>query len=451
MENNIKIPPQNIEAEKSLLGSLMMDKNALMKVVDFLKTKDFYKEAHKKIYEAIIILFEKREPIDFLSLSTRLKENKELEKIGGTSYLTELINSVPTAAHVLNYAKTVQRKRLLRDLIEAGQDIHLMGYNEEEDVDILLDKAEQKIFGITQKSISQNFLPVKSMLEESFERIEKLAKHDGGMRGVATGFTALDNVLSGLQKSDLIVLAARPSLGKSSLAMNIALNSAMESKTPVGIFSLEMSKDQIVDRLIASISNINLWKIRTGKGLKDEDFESIQHALGSLSEVPIYIDDASSSNIIQMRAMCRRLQAEHGLGLIIVDYLQLMEPRNSSAGTVQQITEISRSLKGLARELNVPVLALSQLSRAVEQRIPPIPRLSDLRESGSIEQDSDVVLFIYREKKYNQEASDTSGEAKIIIAKHRNGPTGNVNLYFDEERASFRNLDKSISDEYMTN
>lgn len=383
-----KISPQNIEAEKSLLGSLMLDKNAIIKVIDFLKPKDFYKDQHKKIYEAVISLFEKGEPVDFLSASTKLKETGNLKEAGGTSYLTELINNVPTAAHVLSYAKTVQKKRLLRDLIEAGQEIHAMGYNEETDVDLLLDQAEQKVFNIAQKSMSQNFLPVKSMLEETFERIDKLSKFDGEMRGVPTGFIGLDNKLSGLQKSDLVVLAARPSLGKSSLALNIAFNAAIASKTPIGIFSLEMSKDQIIDRLISSISNIDLWKIRTGNNLSSEDFERIQHALGLLSEAPIYIDDASSSNIIQMRAMCRRLQAEYGLGLVIVDYLQLMEPRNPSAGIVQQTTEISKSLKGLARELNVPVLALSQLSRAVEQRVPSIPRLSDLRESGCLTGDT---------------------------------------------------------------
>ncbi len=453
--NNIqKIPPQNIEAEKSLLGSLMLDKNAIIKVIDTLLPRDFYVENHKKIYEGIVSLFEKGEPVDFLSVSTKIKEKGQLEEVGGSSYLAELINMVPTAAHVLSYARTIQRKRILRDMIEAGQEINLMGYNEKEDVEVLLDKAEQRIFSITQKSVSQNFLSVKGMLTESFERIERLSKHDGGMRGLATGFGTLDNVLSGLQKSDLVILAARPSLGKSSLAFNIALNAAMESKKPIGIFSLEMSKDQIVDKLISSISNIDLWKIRTGKKLKEDDFGRIQHTLGILSEIPIYIDDASSSNILQMRAMSRRLQAESGLGLIIVDYLQLMEPRNSMASPVQQITEISRSLKGLARELNVPVLALSQLSRAVEQRMPPRPRLSDLRESGSIEQDADVVLFIYREKKYRSEESEersASGEAEIMIAKHRNGPTGSVKLYFDEQTASFRNIDKNIPDEYMTN
>jgi len=439
-----KLPPQSIEAEKSLLGSLLMDKNAIVKVADFLQARDFYKQNHQKIYKSILKLFEKGEPVDLLAVSTCLKEKKLLEEIGGNSYLTELINFVPTASHISNYAKIVQRKRILRDLIEASQEINLIGYNEEEDIDILLDRAEQKIFSIAQKSLTQNFLPIKAGLEEAFERIDKLSKHQGVPRGLPTGFTDLDNILAGLQKSDLIILASRPSLGKSALAVNFAANIAVNQKIPVGLFSLEMSKDQVIDRLIAGLSNVDLWKLRTGRLSSegdDNDFTRIQSTMGMLAEAPIYIDDAASSNVLQMRAMARRLQAEHGLGLIIIDYLQLMEPRNPMVSIVQQVTEISRALKGLARELNVPVLALSQLSRAVEQRSPQIPRLSDLRESGSLEQDSDVVLFIYREDRYR---TDTTRKniADIIIAKHRNGPIGSVELYFDDQRVSFRNLAK---------
>ena len=444
-----KLPPQNIEAESSVLGSLMLDKNAIVKVADFLTPRDFYKGVHQKIYQAMIELFEKREPIDSLSVSTRLKEKNQLEEIGGNSYLAELINSVPTASHVLNYAKIIQKKRILRDLIDASYEIGVMGYNEAEDVDQLLDKAEKRIFSIAQGSLSQNFVPIKSTLEEAFERIDNLSKDQGGIRGVPTGFTDLDNITSGLQKSDLIILAARPSLGKSALAVNIAANIAINKKIPVGIFSLEMSRDQIIDRLIASLANIDLWKLRTGrltdKG-EDNDFSKIQSAMGVLSEAPIFIDDASSSNILQMRAMARRLQADQGLGLIIVDYLQLMEPRNSAFSMVQQMTEISRSLKGLARELNVPVLALSQLSRAVEQRSPQIPRLSDLRETGAIEQDADVVIFIYREERYRPD-TERKNIADIIIAKHRNGPIGKIELYFDDKRVSFRNLEKKYDEE----
>lgn len=444
MANNEKLPPQNIEAEKSLLGSLMLDKNAIIKVVDFLQPRDFYKQNHQKIYQVIVDLFERGEPVDFLAVSSRLKEKNLLDEISGNSYLTELINTVPTATHILNYAKIVQRKRILRDLIEASQDINIMGYDEEEDIDVLLDKAEQRIFSIAQKSLTQNFLPIKTTLEDAFERIDKLSKHQGIPRGLATGFVGLDNILAGLQKSDLIILASRPSLGKSSLALNIASNIAINEKIPVGIFSLEMSKDQVADRLIATLSNVDLWRLRTGRLSsegEDNDFSRIQHTMGMLSEAPIYLDDAASSNVLQMRAMARRLQADHGLGLIIIDYLQLMEPRNPMAGIVQQVTEISRSLKGLARELNVPVLALSQLSRAVEQRTPQIPRLADLRESGSLEQDADVVLFIYREDRSFQDTA-RKNIADIIIAKHRNGPVGKVELYFDDQRVCFRNLEK---------
>lgn len=443
-----KIPPQSIEAELCLLGSLMLDKNAIIKVVDFLAPRDFYKGIHQEIYQTMQNLFEKGEPIDLLSVSTKLKEKNALEEIGGHSYLTELINSVPTAAHVLNYANIVQRKRILRDLIDASHDIGVMGYTETEDIDQLLDRAEQRIFSIAQKSLSQNFVPVKSTLEEAFERIDMLSKHKGGIRGIPTGFTDLDNMLSGLQKSDLIILAARPSLGKSSLALDIARNCATYQKLPVGLFSLEMSKDQLVDRLISTQAGVDLWKLRTGRlssDGEDNDFARIQQALGVLSEMPLYIDDAASANILQMRALARRLQAEKGLGLIIVDYLQLMEPRNSMAGEVQQVTEISRSLKGLARELNVPVLAVSQLSRAVEQRTPQIPRLADLRQSGSLEQDADVVLFIHREDRYRPETA-RKNIADIIIAKHRNGPVGKVELYFDEQRVTFMNLEKSMQE-----
>ena len=441
--SNTKIPPQDIEAEKSLLGSLMLDKEAITKVADILHDEDFYKRNHQYIYQAVEDLFVKGEPIDLISVSSKLKERNQLENVGGTAYLTELINTVPTASHVMAYAKIVQKKRILRDLIGAGQDIGLMGYKEEEDPDELLDSAERKIFSITQKNLTQTFLPIKPYLAEAFERIDRISKQKGGLRGISTGFKSLDSMLSGLQNSDLVILAARPSMGKSSLALDIAKNVALKEKKPVGIFSLEMSKDQLIDRLISSESNIDSWKIRQGmlstQG-EQNDFVCIQHALGTLSEAPLYIDDASSCSVLQMRAMARRLQASHGLGMIIVDYLQLIEPNSKITNSVQQISEISRQLKGLARELNVPVLALSQLSRAVEQRTPKIPRLSDLRDSGSIEQDADVVLFIYREDAY-QEESPRKGIADIIIAKHRNGPIGRVELFFDKQRACFRNIE----------
>ena len=440
-----RIPPQNIEAEQSVLGSLMLDKDAVMKVVDFLTVKDFYKGTHQAVYKTMINLFERREPIDILSVTTKLRETKSLEEAGGQAYLAELVNSVPTASNIAHYAKIVQKKRILRELIGASYDIAQLGYKEEEDIDVLLDEAERRIFGISETSLTQNFVQVKSSLEEAFERIDKLHRQEGGTRGVPTGFADLDNYLAGLQKSDLIVLAARPGLGKTSFALDIARNVAISAKVPVGLFSLEMSQEQLIDRLIASQADVDLWRIRTGnlssKG-EDNDFLRIQNALGTLSEAPIFIDDAPSPTIIQMRAMARRLQAEHGLGLIVVDYLQLIQPRTMSDNVVQQITEISRALKGLARELHVPVLALSQLSRAVEQRSPQIPRLSDLRDSGSIEQDSDVVLFIYRDVRDNEDSAKRN-QAEIHIAKHRNGPLGKVPLYFDEKRVSFRDMAKN--------
>lgn len=441
-----KVPPQNLEAEISLLGSLMIDKDAIIKVGDFLHPKDFYKPSHRNIYEAILELFEKREPIDFLSLSSLLKDSKKLDGVGGNAYLTELINAVPTSSHVLNYAKIVQKKRILRDLIESSRNIESLAYEEKGEVSSLLDYAEKKIFGIAEHSLQQSFLPIKDIIEETFDRIDKLSKFKGSIRGIPTGFSYLDNMLSGLQNSDLIILAARPSLGKSSLAFNIALNVAINHKMPVGIFSLEMSKDQIIDRFISTLSQIDLWKLRTGRlssGGDDNDFQKIQRALASLAETEIYVDDSAISDVLQMRAMTRRLKADKGLGLIIVDYLQLIDSsRNSTYDSmVQQMSAISRSLKGLAKELNIPVLALSQLSRAVEQRTPQIPRLSDLRESGSIEQDADVVLFIHREDKYRTD-SERKNIADIMVAKHRNGPTGKVEMYFDERTATFKDIEK---------
>jgi len=439
-----KLPPQDLEAEKCLLGSLMLDKEVIIKVVDFLKSEDFYKDSHQKIYQAMIDLFERREPIDFLSLSTRLREKKELEEAGGSSYLSKCVNSVPTASNALNYAKIVQKKRILRDLISASYEIGSLGYNETEDVDSLLDRAEERIFGVAQKSLTQAFSPVKNALENAFERIDRLSKHKGAIRGLSTGFVDLDNLLAGFQKSDFIILASRPTLGKTSLALDFAKYITVHKKIPVGIFSLEMAIDQLVDRLIASESNVDLWKIRTGHlsdSGENNDFARIREALNALSEAPIFINDAASTNVLQMRAMARRLQAEKGLGLLIVDYLQLMEPRNPSDPIVRQVTEISRELKGLARELKIPVLALSQLSRAVEQRTPQIPRLADLRESGALEQDADVVMFIHRPDRYQPDTAEKN-VAEIIIAKHRNGPPGKVKLFFDESRVSFRNLEK---------
>ena len=372
--------------------------------------------------------------------------------MGGNAYLTELINSVPTATHVLNYAKTIQKKRILRDLISASQELGQMGYNEDEDINNLLDQAEKKIFSIAQKGFTHEFVQVKDDLEAAFQRIDMLSKGGGAIRGIPTGFRDLDALLAGFQKSDLIILAARPSLGKSSLAVNFAANIAMEQKIPVGIFSLEMSRDQIVDRLISSVANIDLWKLRTGHLTDNEnenDFEKIRHSLDVLADAPIYIDDSSGTNVIQMKAMARRLQMEKGLGLIVIDYLQLMDSVTSDDDPVHQVSVNSKALKGMAKELNIPVLVLSQLSRAVEQRSPQIPRLADLRQSGTIEQDADVVIFIYREDKYNRDDSTQKGVAQLIIAKHRNGPVGNIDVFFDERTVSFKNLEKGFLDEQL--
>lgn len=440
-----KLPPQSIEAEQSLLGSLMLDKNAIIKVADFLSPVDFYRKTHQDIYQSMQDLYEQGEPIDVLTVSTRLEEKELLKNVGGKTYLSQLINIVPTASHLLHYAKIVHRKRILRDLIDAAHNITQLGYTESEDVDLLLDEAEKKIFNISQRFLQQEFLPVKSTLEEAFERIDKLHKRERAYRGIPTGFKDLDDLVAGFQKSDLVVLAARPSIGKSALAIDIARFVATQEKQPVGMFTLEMSKEQVVDRILSAESKVDLWKIRTGnlshKG-EDNDFARIQNAIGTLSEAPIFIDDTPSANILHMRTMARRLQSRHGLGLIVVDYLQLMEPRIQSESMVQQVTEISRSLKGLARELSIPVLAVSQLSRAVEQRSPQIPRLSDLRESGSIEQDADLVLFIYREDREKRD-SERKNIIDLIVAKHRNGPLGQLELYFDEKIVSFKNLARS--------
>ncbi len=438
-----KLPPQNVEAEQSVLGCLMLDKDAIIKVADFLKPQDFYRGIHRIIYEAMVGLYEHNEPIDTLSTSNKLKEKEKLDQVGGVSYLTSLVNSVPTAAHVISYAHIIQKKSILRRLIAAANDITFKAYKESEDVEVILDESEQRIFNVSQKYLHQNFAPIKPALEEAFERIDKLHKGDKVLRGIETGFHQLDNILGGLQRSDLIILASRPSLGKTTLALDIARHVATKEKIPVGFFSLETSKEQIVDRLISAQAGVDSWKLRTGRLSsegEDNDFSRIAHAMDTLSKAPIFIDDAGSNKILEMRTMARRLQAEHGLGLIVIDYLQLMQSTNPRESLVQQITEISRGLKGLAKELKVPVLALSQLSRAVESRSPQIPRLSDLRESGSIEQDADVVIFIYRE---DREKKDTSRQniADIIIGKHRNGPVGKMELYFDENNVSFKNLE----------
>jgi replicative DNA helicase len=444
-----KLTPQNLEAEQSLLGSLLLDKDAIISVGDRIIVEDFYADKHQRIFEAIADLYRRSEPIDILSLTNKLEEKHELEKIGGRAYLIQLANAVPTASHVTHYAEIVQKKSTLRRLLSAASDIMAMGYDQAKDVTDILDHAEQKLFNVSKKFLKAGFTHIHDILDTAFERIDEVHRDKGKLRGLTTGFPDLDDMLGGLQKSDLIILAARPSCGKTSLALDIARHAAVKMKTPVGLFSLEMSKDQLVDRLICSEAGVDLWKMRTGKLSDDgaqDDFSRIGQAIGVLSEAPMYIDDSASANIMEIRTKARRLQMEHELGLIVVDYLQLMESRTSgSDNRVQEVAEITRGLKAIARELNIPVLALSQLSRQVEMQKPAIPRLAHLRESGTIEQDADIVLFIYRksaDKNYRTE--DLSPEernlAEIHVAKHRNGPTGIVKLFFDATRASFRTL-----------
>lgn len=448
----IKLPPQNLEAESSILGCLMVDKDAIFKIADTLRPEDFYKDSHGLIYAAMRDLYIHHEPIDILTLTSKLEEKNQLEAVGGRTYLAELGNTVASSAHVVFYSNIIQRKATLRRLLSASAEITELGYREDEEIETLLDEAEQKLFGVSQKYLKNVFLPIDNLLTEAFDRIDELHKQSGKLRGLPTGFPDLDNLLAGLQKSDLIILAARPSVGKTSLALDIARLSAIKSKMPVGIFSLEMSKEQLVDRLLCAQANVSLWRMRTGKlsdKEEDNDFSRIGEAMGQLSEAPIYIDDSASSNIMEIRTKARRLQVEKGLSLLIIDYLQLMEGRSKYGDNrVQEVAEITRGMKAIARELNIPVLALSQLSRAVEMTKPAIPRLSHLRESGSIEQDADVVMFIYRKAadrgyNYDELSEADRHNAEIHIAKHRNGPTGKVNLFFDENTVSFKSVAKS--------
>jgi len=442
-KNDLRIPPQDLEAEQSVLGAIMIDKDAIGNIADILEPNDFYDKKNGVIYEAMLSLWDKKAPIDLLSLSSELKKVGFTEQTGDIGYLTDLVNAVPSAAHVAHYASIVKEKKILRDLINASGAITESAMAETEDLDILLDSIEQKVFAITNKMALRTFALVKNELPAAYERIERISQGNV-TRGVPTGFTGLDNILSGLQKSDLVILGARPSFGKTSFALDIMRHVGTKSDLGVGIFSLEMSREQIVDRFIAAESKVSLWKIRTGKRLDALDYEMIQAAFDRLAKARIYIDDAPSPNILEIRRMARRLQAEEkNLGLIVVDYLQLIQPRKSSENPVQQITEISRGLKAVSKELNVPILALSQLSRGVEQRDNKVPRLSDLRDSGSIEQDADVVLFIHPIWRYQQSMDNPSEEGltEIHIAKHRNGPLGIVQLRFDKESASFENVD----------
>jgi replicative DNA helicase len=454
-DQTIKMPPQNQEAETSLLGCLLIDKTAIVKVVDIIQPDDFYNDINGLIFGAMMALYQDHEPIDLVNLADKLKTKNQLDTVGGRSYLTSLLQSVATAANVVSYAEIIKHKSTLRRLITAASTIHELGYNEDDDLDQVLDQAEQTLFSVSHQYLKQSFQPISNLLPEAFNRIDELHKQSGRLRGLPTGFIDLDKLLSGLQKSDLVILASRPSVGKTSLAMDLARQTAIKNRAKVGIFSLEMSKEQLVDRLICAEANVSLWKMRTGQlsdREEDDDFGRISYAMGALADSSIYIDDSPNCNVMEIRTKCRRLQSEHGLDLVIIDYLQLMEGRSQrSDNRVQEVAEITRSLKGLARELNVPVVALSQLSRAVEQTKPAIPKLAHLRESGSIEQDADVVMFIYRKAADRNYDIDSLNDferhvAEIHIAKHRNGPTGKVILYFDENTVNFKNLEKSGSE-----
>jgi len=434
--------PQNLDAEASLLGAILIDGDVIIKIADKISADDFFDPRHQRIYQAIMNLYEDHSSIDVLTLSDRLKSNDYLDLIGGASYLTELTNFVPTASHVEQYAEIVAQKALRRRLIAVSQDMSELGFDETKGLHDLIDDAETRLFEVSNRHVKQSVVSLATILAESFDRLDELHKDKSKMRGVPTGYKDLDAILAGLQRSDLFILAARPSMGKTALALNLAHNIAVQSKQAVLIFSLEMSKEQLVDRLLAIESGVDAWALRTGN-LTDSDFEKLSHAMGTLSEAPIYIDDTPSITINELRTKARREAHQRELGLIIVDYLQLMSSGgryNSEANRVQEVSEISRGLKSIARELNLPVIAASQLSRSVESRSPQIPQLADLRDSGSIEQDADVVAFIYREDNYNPE-SERKNIADIFIKKHRNGPTGSVELYFDRDKQRFRSVD----------
>lgn len=436
--------PQSIDMEASLLGSLLIDADAFVKIGDMLSADDFYDERHRAIYAAMLELHNKRSPVDILTLSEQLKNSKQLDAIGGASYLTELTNMVPTAAHVEQYATVVADKAIRRKLIRVSREIADVGSDESKSLQELIEEAESRLFEVSQRHVRQDITSLESILGESFDRLDDLHRNKGGLRGVPTGLRDLDQKLAGLQRSDLIVLAARPSMGKTALMLNLALNVATKAKQgAVLIFSLEMGKEQLVDRMLATEAGVDAWRLRTGEGLTDEDFERLSAAMGELAEAEIYIDDTGGLTVSDLRTKARRLHHQHPLAAIMVDYLQLMTGGSrfaTQANRVQEISEISRSLKILARELNVPIVALSQLSRSVESRSPQIPQLADLRESGSIEQDADIVIFLYREEYYNPD-TDRQNVLDLLIKKHRNGPTANLEVYFDRTNQLIRDLD----------
>lgn len=430
----MKVPPHSEEAEESVLGAVLIDKDAVVEVAELLQPSFFYEDKHALIFECVRELYNEREPIDVVTVAEKLKTRKSLKKIGGVAYLTELVNRVPTSAHAVNYAKIIKNLATKRELISQASKMVEDSFDETAGLDRILDQAEKAIFSLSQQHLIRNFIHIKDALAESFDRLDELHKTSGGMRGVPTGFNDLDNVLAGMQRSNLLILAARPGMGKTSLALNIAQFVAVNHKIPVGFFSLEMSQEELVDRLLVSQADIDAWRLKTGK-LNEMDFAKLSDAMGELAEAPLYVDDTPGMSIMEMRTKARRLQIEHGVQFLVVDYLQLAHSRNLE-NRVQEISEVSMGLKNLARELKVPVLALSQLSRAVEHRGNPKPQLADLRESGGIEQDADVVMFLFRQDENDLE------NCKLWIAKHRNGPLATVDLRFRGDRIRFYGMEK---------
>ncbi len=433
-----RIPPHSVEAEQSILGAMILDKEAINTAVEIIKPEDFYKEANGEIYEAILVLFNKNEPVDLITLSEELKRRGTLEHVGGVTYLANLSSGVATTANAEYYCKIVKDKSTLRRLIKSSNQIMGKAYEDSEEVGAIIEEAEKQIFDITQGAHREGFSPINEVLLESFARIEEMAANKGQLTGLTTGFLDIDNKLSGLQKSDLVLIAARPSMGKTAFGLNVATNAALKAKAKVAIFSLEMSKEQLVQRMIAATAHVDLQKIISGN-LTEDEWLQIINSMGPLSQADIYIDDTAGISLTEMRAKCRRLKIEKGLDLVVIDYLQLMQLDGRTENRQQEISAISRGLKGLAKEMECPVISLSQLSRAPELRSDHRPMLSDLRESGAIEQDADVVMFLYRDEYYNEE-SEKKNIGEVIIAKHRNGPTGTVELVWKKEFTKF--LDK---------
>lgn len=439
-----RVPPQNKEAEQSVLGAVFLSKEALITAIEILKPEDFYKTAHQRIFQTMVDLYERGEPVDLVTVTAELQDHKLLDEVGGVTYLTEIASSVPTAANIEYYAKIVEEKSLLRRLIHTATKIANDGYTREDDVTEILADAEKYIMEIGRNRNSGGFTPIRDVLLETYERIEFLSQRRGDVTGIPSGYADLDKMTSGFQRSDLIILAARPSVGKTAFALNVAQNVAARAGETVAIFSLEMGASQLVQRMICAEGNLDASKLRSG-WLEEDDWQKLTMAIGTLAKAPIYIDDTPGITVADIRAKCRRLQAEKGLGLILIDYLQLIHGRGKSDNRQQEVSEISRTLKGIARELNVPVIALSQLSRSVEQRQDKRPMMSDIRESGSIEQDADIVAFLYRDDYYDKE-TENKNVIEVIIAKQRNGPTGTVELAFLKEYNKFVSLDKRYRD-----